>query len=103
VLQAALGQREQIKVFGEDYPTPDGTCIRDYVHVDDLAQAHLQAIRATTPETAEVFNIGTGTGSSVHEVIRACEEVVSVPVHAALSAAAIERVCEVIRAALSRR
>lgn len=74
-LQVALGQRARLKVFGRDYPTPDGTCIRDYVHVDDLAQAHRLAIEATSPSTAEVFNIGTGTGSSVLEIIRACEQV----------------------------
>jgi UDP-glucose 4-epimerase len=76
VLQVPLGQREVIKIFGEDYPTSDGTCIRDYVHVDDLAQAHLLAVKAIEPDTAEVYNIGTGNGSSVREVIRACEEVV---------------------------
>jgi len=76
VLQVALGKREKFLVFGNDYPTPDGTCVRDYIHVDDLAQAHLLAIRRTTPETAEVYNIGTGAGSSVFEVIRACETVV---------------------------
>lgn len=75
VLQVALGQRPELKVFGDDYATPDGTCIRDYVHTDDLAQAHLLAIEATTPTTAEVFNIGTGRGYSVLEVIKACEEV----------------------------
>jgi UDP-glucose-4-epimerase GalE len=74
-LQVPLGQRKKLLVFGNDYPTPDGTCIRDYVHVDDLAQAHRLAIEATTPQTREVFNIGTGTGSSVFEVIRACEQV----------------------------
>lgn len=63
-------------MFGEDYPTPDGTCIRDYVHIDDLASAHRLAIEATTPETAEVFNIGTGDGQSVMEIIRSCERVV---------------------------
>ena len=76
VLQVPLGQREEILLFGEDYPTPDGTCIRDYVHVDDLAQAHHLAVQAIAPETAEVYNIGTGTGSSVREVIQACEAVV---------------------------
>jgi len=75
VLQVALGLREEVQVFGTDYPTLDGTCIRDYVHTEDLAQAHLLAIRATTAETAEVFNIGTGNGNSVLEIIRACEEV----------------------------
>jgi UDP-glucose-4-epimerase GalE len=72
-LQVPLGQREKLTVFGDDYPTPDGTCIRDYVHVDDLGQAHLLAIRATTPSTAEVYNIGTGNGQSVMDIIRACE------------------------------
>jgi UDP-glucose 4-epimerase len=79
VLQYALGQRKELVVYGTDYPTPDGTCTRDYVHVDDLAQAHLLAIQATTPTTAEVFNVGTGRGHSVLEVIRACEAVVGRP------------------------
>ena len=76
VLEVALGRREKIMIFGDDYPTPDGTCIRDYVHIDDLASAHRLAIEATTPETAEVYNIGTGTGQSVMEIIAACERVV---------------------------
>ncbi len=76
VLQVPLGRRERILVFGNDYPTPDGTCIRDYIHVDDLAAAHKLAIEATTPTTQQVFNVGTGNGASVLEVIRACEEVV---------------------------
>jgi UDP-glucose-4-epimerase GalE len=80
VLRVPLGRSEQILIYGDDYPTPDGTCIRDYVHVDDLAEAHLLAIAATTPETAEVYNIGTGRGSSVLEVIRACEEVAGRPI-----------------------
>ena len=75
VLETALGKREIIKIFGTDYPTPDGTCIRDYIHIDDLASAHRLAIEATTPETAEVFNIGTGQGQSVMEIITACETV----------------------------
>ena len=80
VLQTALGQREKILVFGDDYSTPDGTCIRDYVHTADLAEAHRLAIEATTPETAEVFNIGTGVGQSVKEIIAACEAVVGHPI-----------------------
>ncbi|WP_425398129.1 UDP-glucose 4-epimerase GalE [Aeoliella sp.] len=76
VLQVPLGQRPLIKIFGDDYPTPDGTCIRDYVHVDDLARAHSLAIEATTPRTHEVFNVGTGNGQSVKQILRACEEVV---------------------------
>lgn len=75
VLRVPLGRAEQITVYGDDYPTPDGTCIRDYVHVDDLAEAHLRAIAATTPTTAEVYNIGTGRGNSVLEVLAACEAV----------------------------
>ena len=75
VLQVPLGQRDEIKVFGNDYPTPDGTCIRDYVHTRDLASAHLLAILATETDTREVFNIGTGNGQSVMEIIKACEKV----------------------------
>ena len=75
VRQVALGQRPQIAVFGTDYPTPDGTCLRDYVHTRDLASAHLLAIEATGEGTAEVFNIGTGRGQSVLEIIEACEKV----------------------------
>lgn len=75
LLQVAAGQRDKLLMFGDDYPTPDGTCIRDYVHTDDLASAHLLAIQATTPKTAEVFNIGTGIGQSVRQVISACEKV----------------------------
>lgn len=75
VLQVPLGKRDKILLFGDDYPTPDGTCIRDYVHTDDLASAHLLAIQATTPTTAEVFNIGTGQGQSVKQIHAACEEV----------------------------
>jgi UDP-glucose 4-epimerase len=80
VLQAALGQREKILIYGDDYPTPDGTCIRDYVHTSDLASAHRLAIEATTPGTAEVFNIGTGAGQSVRDVIQACETVTGRPI-----------------------
>lgn len=74
-LQVPLGKRGKLTVFGNDYPTPDGTCLRDYVHVDDLAQAHRLAIEATHAGTTEVYNIGTGTGTSVMEIIRACEAV----------------------------
>ncbi len=75
ILQVMNGQREKLQVFGDDYPTPDGTCIRDYVHVDDLAEAHQLAIQSTEPGAGRVYNVGTGTGSSVMEVIRACEAV----------------------------
>ncbi len=76
VLEVPLGKRTGLKVYGNDYPTPDGTCIRDYVHIDDLASAHLLAIEATTPTTEEVFNIGTGSGQSVLEIIASCERIV---------------------------
>jgi len=69
VLQVALGQRQHVEVFGTDYPTPDGTCIRDYVHVEDLAEAHLLALEKCVPGRFEAYNVGTGTGSSVLEVI----------------------------------
>ena len=75
VLQVALGQRESISIFGDDYPTPDGTCIRDYVHVDDLATAHLAALERLQPGRAIKVNLGTGRGYSVREVIDACRKV----------------------------
>jgi len=75
LLQVPLGKRDKIMLYGDDYPTPDGTCIRDYVHTDDLASAHLLAIAATTPQTAEVYNVGTGNGQSVKQVLAACEAV----------------------------
>ncbi len=72
VLQVALGQRPHITVFGDDYPTPDGTCIRDYVHVNDLADAHLKALERLQPGKGICLNLGTGKGYSVREVIDAC-------------------------------
>lgn len=75
VLQDILQGSGSLKVFGDDYPTEDGTCIRDYVHIEDLASAHLLAMEAITGDTAEVYNIGTGTGQSVLDIIKACEQV----------------------------
>lgn len=72
VLQVALGQRERLIVFGDDYATPDGTCIRDYVHVDDLADAHLRAVEQLRSGQGLCFNLGTGRGHSVREVVEAC-------------------------------
>jgi UDP-glucose-4-epimerase GalE len=72
---AALGRRPALQVFGDDYPTPDGTCIRDYVHVDDLADAHLRALERIEPGQGSFFNLGTGRGHSVREVIAAVEAV----------------------------
>ncbi len=75
VLQAVLGQKQCIEVFGSDYPTPDGTCIRDYIHVDDLAEAHLLALERLEPGKGLCFNLGIGRGYSVREVIRTAEQV----------------------------
>lgn len=75
VLMVPLGKRKEIKIFGTDYKTPDGTCIRDYVHVDDLADAHRLAIEAVVPGQARWYNAGTGRGSSVREVIEAARKV----------------------------
>jgi UDP-glucose 4-epimerase len=74
-IQATLGLRPPIEVFGNDYPTPDGTCIRDYVHVEDLADAHLRAVERIDPGKVLCCNLGTGKGYSVREVIRTVEEV----------------------------
>ncbi len=80
VLQVALGQRDAVKVFGTDYPTPDGTCIRDYIHVDDLAEAHLRAVENCKPGVFESYNVGTGAGHSVLEVINGVREVTGKPI-----------------------
>jgi UDP-glucose 4-epimerase len=72
VLKVALGQSEQCEIFGTDYPTPDGTCIRDYIHIADLAQAHLLAME---PGRRGFFNLGNGDGYSVREVIQMCRKV----------------------------
>ena len=75
VLQVALDQRENISVFGTDYDTPDGSCIRDYVHILDLAIAHLAALDRLEPHKTIAVNLGTGVGTSVLEVIEACRKV----------------------------
>lgn len=75
VIDAALGKRGPVKVFGTDYPTPDGTCIRDYIHVDDLASAHLLALEKMPPGAFTAINLGNGLGFSVLEVINAVERV----------------------------
>jgi len=78
ITQAAIGLRDQLSVFGDDYPTPDGTCVRDYIHVVDLAKAHVKALKRLVEkknaDKVEVFNLGTGKGSSVLEVIHAFEK-----------------------------
>jgi UDP-glucose 4-epimerase len=79
VTQTGIGLRERLSIFGNDYPTPDGTCIRDYIHVVDLAKAHVMAMKRLleekNTENYEVYNIGTGKGSSVLEVVKTFEEV----------------------------
>jgi UDP-glucose 4-epimerase len=79
ITQTAMGLREKLSVFGDDYPTPDGTCIRDYINVVDLAKAHVVALQRLLNkqnlDKVETFNLGTGTGSSVLEVIQAFEKV----------------------------
>ncbi|MFK8114886.1 MAG: UDP-glucose 4-epimerase GalE [Rubripirellula sp.] len=75
VLQVALGQRESITVFGDDYDTPDGTCVRDYIHIDDLGDAHLKAMDKLEPGKGLCVNLGTGKGTSVREIIDACREI----------------------------
>jgi len=87
--QTVIGIRETLKVYGADYDTPDGTCIRDYIHVMDLAQAHIESleylISSKNNENCEVFNVGTGRGVSVMEVIKTFEKVTGEKVPYALS------------------
>jgi UDP-glucose 4-epimerase len=79
ITQTGLGLRKELSVYGDDYPTPDGTCVRDYIHVVDLAKAHVIAVKRLLDkknlDKVEIFNLGTGTGSSVLEVIHAFEKV----------------------------
>ena len=75
VMKAALGLRPPVKIFGNDYPTPDGTCVRDYIHVEDLADAHVRALDyLATGGDSVALNLGTGTGSSVLDVVHATEQ-----------------------------
>ncbi len=85
VLQVALGQREAISIYGTDYPTPDGTCIRDYIHVDDLGSAHLKALQLLKPGMNLQLNLGTGHGHSVQEVVAACRKVTGHPIPAVIA------------------
>jgi len=80
VLQVALGQRPHVSVFGSDYPTPDGTCIRDYIHVDDLASAHALALDYLSEQPTLEVNLGTGHGYSVQEVIAECRRITGQPI-----------------------
>ena len=79
ILQTALGQREKVVVFGDDYPTADGTCIRDYVHVEDLVEAHMVVMQALAPGDQRAYNLGIGHGHSVKEIIDAARAVVGRP------------------------
>lgn len=82
ILQVATGQRAEILVFGNDWPTPDGTAIRDYIHVRDLADAHLLALQSAQASSHRIYNLGNGTGFSVREVIACCREVTGHPIAA---------------------
>jgi UDP-glucose 4-epimerase len=79
VLQAALGKREKVSIFGDDYPTPDGTCVRDYVHVEDLVDAHIEVMQRLGPEDTRFYNLGIGRGYSVREVVEAARSVTGRP------------------------
>ena len=72
----AVGRRDKLKIFGGDWDTRDGTCVRDYVHTDDLALAHQLAVEDLEPGIARAYNLGSGTGTTILEVLRACEAVV---------------------------
>ena len=86
VVQVALEQRESIKVFGDDYDTPDGTCVRDYIHVSDLAQAHILALEALEKGSC-TYNLGNGEGYSVKQVIEMARQVTGHPIPAEISPA----------------
>jgi UDP-glucose 4-epimerase len=106
VLQVPLGQRDAIHIYGDDYPTPDGTCIRDYIHVLDLASAHIRALAALDAQPALICNLGNGAGYSVREVIETAREVTGHPIpaeatprrpgDAAILVADAGRACEVL-------
>lgn len=85
VLQVALGKRESIKIFGDDYPTPDGTCVRDYIHVEDLAAAHILALEALQTRETLHYNLGNGSGFSVKEVVETVRKVTGHPVPAEIA------------------
>lgn len=83
ILQVALGQREHIQIFGDDYPTADGTCVRDYIHVTDLSQAHILALdKMIKTQTSSIYNLGNGKGFSVKEVLDVARKVTGHPIPA---------------------
>ncbi|SBT92124.1 UDP-galactose 4-epimerase [Streptomyces sp. DI166] len=85
VLQVAQGRREAVSIFGDDYPTPDGTCVRDYIHVADLAEAHLLALGAAQPGEHLICNLGNGSGFSVREVVETARQVTGHPIPAVVA------------------
>jgi UDP-glucose 4-epimerase len=80
ILDVALGRRESIKIFGQDYPTPDGTAIRDYIHVQDLAEAHLLALEALDERPRIIYNLGNGQGFTVRQVVESARRVTGHPI-----------------------
>ena len=80
ILDVALGRRDKIRIYGEDYPTADGTCVRDYIHVEDLADAHLLAFEALASKEQLIYNLGNGSGFSVRQVIEAARRVTGHPI-----------------------
>ena len=82
VLQVAMGYRDKIMMYGDDWPTKDGTCVRDYIHIRDLADAHVLALEANSPGTHQIYNLGSGDGYSVREVVEVCREVTGHPIPA---------------------
>jgi UDP-glucose 4-epimerase len=80
ILDVALGRRAQIKIYGDDYPTPDGTCIRDYIHIEDLVEAHMAALQALAGGGQLIYNLGNGSGFSVREVIESVRRVTGRPI-----------------------
>lgn len=82
MLQVAEGKREQIAIYGNDYPTPDGTCIRDYIHLADLVSAHLLALEALETQSQLVYNVGSGQGYSIRQVLEAARQVTGQPIPA---------------------
>jgi UDP-glucose 4-epimerase len=80
ILDVALGRRKNIKIFGQDYPTPDGTCIRDYIHVQDLAEAHLLAFQALDQRDRMIYNLGNGHGFTVRQVVESARRVTGQPI-----------------------
>jgi UDP-glucose 4-epimerase len=85
VFYAAIGRRDELLIYGDDWETRDGTCVRDYVHTEDLARAHQVAIEKMEPGSGRTFNVGSGRGATVREVLRACEEVVGHPIPHAIT------------------